>query len=152
LKGPFGLVIAAGIVILVVAVLFSLAPSIGGEIDEGNPLLDYRETMSLINDTDVATEHRNIGSVIVSNKSDYTTILIDGTDYSYQTLGSIKLLKNAPNYDGTYYVEYDYSRWGAGVNTDLTEGGDWYSDNTVWVTLLLIGIIAVIIIGMFMRW
>ena len=152
MKGPFGLVIAAALVVLVVGIFISLAPSIGGQIEAGSPLTDYRETMTLKNDTAIATEHRNIGAVTLSNKSDYSTVLVDGTDYSYNSFGSITLKKNAPNYNGTYYAEYDYSQWAAGVNTDLTEGGDWYASNIVWITLLFIGIIAAIVIGMFMRW
>ena len=86
MKGPFGLVIAAALAVLIVGIVFSLAPSVGGSIEDAAPSL------------------------------------------------------------GTA------SSWNATHNTDLTEGGDWFSSNQTWVTLAFLGIVAGIVIAMFMRW
>ena len=153
MKGPFGLVVAAGMALLIVAILFSLAPMVGGSIDNGNPIIDDVVTMTLLNNTNVASGHHNIGGVDVSNSSTFATTLRQDTDFSYTgSTGYVKLLGINPNFNGTYYVKMDYSRWSGTVNTDLTEGGDWFADNTTWVTLCFLGIVAGIIIAMFMRW
>ena len=86
MRGPFGLVIAAGLALLIVGILFSLAPTVGGSVEDAQP---------------------NLGAE---------------------------------------------SSWNATHNTDLTEGGDWFSENQTWVTLCFLGIVAGIIIAMFMRW
>ena len=44
------------------------------------------------------------------------------------------------------------SSWNATHNTDLVEGGTFFSDNATWVTLLFLGIVAGVVIMMFMRW
>jgi hypothetical protein len=153
MRGPFGLVIAAGLALLVVAIFFSLAPTVGGSIDNGNPILGRITAVALLNDTPVAIGTRNIGNVLVSNASTLEMPLRYGTDYSYVSdVGSITLLKVNPNFNGTYYVQYDSSMWAGTVNTGLTEGGTWFSDNATWVTLTFLGIVAGIIIAMFMRW
>jgi len=84
--GPFALVVAAGLVLLVVGILFSLAPTIGGSVEDAAPPL-------------------------------------------------------AP-----------LSSWNATHNTELVGGGDWFSDNQTWVTLTFLGIVAGVVISMFMRW
>ena len=86
MRGPFGLVIAAGLALLIVGILFSLAPTVGGSVEDAQP-----------------------------------------------TLGTS-------------------SSWNATHNTNLIEGGDWFSDNQTCVTLCFLGIVAGIIIAMFMRW
>ena len=86
MRGPFGLVIAAGLALLIVGILFSLAPTVGGSIEDAQP-----------------------------------------------TLGAA-------------------SSWNSTHNTDLSEGGDWFSDNQTWVTLVFLGIVAGVVIAMFMRW
>jgi hypothetical protein len=86
MRGPFGLVIAAGLALLIVGILFSLAPTVGGSVEDAQPAL-------------------------------------------------------SPS-----------SSWNATHNTNLVEGGNWFSDNQTWVTLTFLGIVAGIIIAMFMRW
>ena len=86
MRGPFGLVIAAGLALLIVGILFSLAPTVGGSIEDAQP---------------------DLGAA---------------------------------------------SSWNATHNTDLTEGGTWFSDNQTWVTLVFLGIVAGVVIAMFMRW
>ncbi len=86
MRGPFGLVVAAGMALLIVGILFSLAPTIGGSVEDAAPDLDPA------------------------------------------------------------------SSWNATHNTDIVEGGDFFADNATWVTLAFLGIVAGIIITMFMRW
>ena len=159
MKGPFGLVVAAGLALLIVGILFSLAPTVGGSIDNGNPIIDDMITVALLNNTNVSTGHRNIGGVQVFNLSTMTAaseLTGGGDEYLYtSSVGTITLLNSVTghnNYNGTYYAKLDYSRWSADVNTDFTEGGTWFSDNATWVTLCFLGIVAGIIIAMFMRW
>ena len=52
----------------------------------------------------------------------------------------------------THVMLTDISQWQESVNTDITPGGDWFSDNVTWVTLLFLGIVASIVIGFFVRW
>ena len=44
------------------------------------------------------------------------------------------------------------SSWNATHNTALVGGGTWFGQNQSWVTLLFLGIVAAVVIGMFMRW
>ena len=159
MKGPFGLVIAAGMAVLIVAIIFSLAPTVGGSIEDSNPTQGVVVTMALKNLTNVSSGHRNIGNVHVYNLSTMTTaseLTGSGDQYLYVSgVGTVTLLPDYAshnNVNGTYYVKMDLSRWDSDVNSDFTEGGDWYSDNVTWVTLIFLGIVAAIIIGMFMRW
>ena len=86
MKGPFALVLAAGMCLLIVGLYFSLAPTVGGSIEDAQPTLGVS------------------------------------------------------------------SSWNATHNTDLVEGGTWFSDNQTWVTLLFLGIVAGVVISMFVRW
>jgi hypothetical protein len=86
MRGTFGLVTAAAIALLVVGILFSLAPTVGGEIEEAGPDLGVNST------------------------------------------------------------------WNVTHNTDLKLGGDFFAENQTWVTLLFLGIVAGVVIMMFMRW
>ena len=162
MKGPFGLIVAAGLALLIVAIFFSLAPSVGGSIEEASPILGDAVTVALLNLTNVSTGHRNIGNVAVYNNSALgaDNKLAYGSEYVYDSeLGSITLSAASIggwakhiNYNGTYYATMDYSRWAGTVNTDMTEGGDWFSSNQTWVTLTFLGIVAGVVIAMFMRW
>jgi len=86
MRGTFGIVVAAALALLVVGILFSLAPTVGGSVEEAKPDL-------------------------------------------------------APN-----------SSWNSTHNTDIQAGGDFFSENQTWVTLLFLGIVAGVVIMMFMRW
>ena len=159
MRGPFGLVVGLGIALLVVAIVFSLAPTVGGSIDDSNPNAEVVESVALYNYTNISVGHRNIGNVHVYNLSTMTTASeLSGSSDQYlyvSGVGTVTLLPDGAshkNVNGTYYVKMDVSRWDSDVNSDVVEGGDWFSDNATWVTLTLIGIVAAIIIGMFMRW
>lgn len=86
MRGVFGIVIAAALALLVVGILFSLAPTVGGSVEEAAPAMGVN------------------------------------------------------------------SSWNVTHNTDLQEGGDFFSENQTWVTLLFLGLVAGIVIMMFMRW
>ena len=86
MKGTFGIVVAAALALLIVGILFSLAPTVGGSVEEAAP--------------DLAVN----------------------------------------------------SSWNVTHNADLQEGGDFFSANQTWVTLLFLGLVAGIVIMMFMRW
>jgi len=86
MKGPFGIVIGMAIVLLIVGIVFSMAPTIGGSVEEAQPDLGVT------------------------------------------------------------------SSWNATANTDLVEGGDFFSANQTWVGLVFLGLAAAIVVGMFMRW
>ena len=160
MKGPFGLVVAAGLAILVVAIVFSLAPTVGGSIEDSNPMTDVVVgPLTLYNETNVSTGHRNIGNVRIANNSDFAAAhtLRKGAEYVYDTdVGTVTLPSNYQSHNNIngsgYYVKMDISRWHGSVNTDVQEGGTWFGDNQTWVTLIFLGIVAAIIIGMFMRW
>jgi len=86
MKGPFGIVIGMAIVLLIVGIVFSMAPTIGGSVEDAQP--DLSATSS----------------------------------------------------------------WNATANTNLVEGGDFFSNNQTWVGLVFLGLAAAIVVGMFMRW
>ncbi len=87
MRGTFGIVVAAAMALLVVGILFSLAPSVGGSIENAQP-------------DDMGVN----------------------------------------------------SSWNQTHNADLVSGGTFFSDNQTWVTLLFLGIVAGVVIMMFMRW
>ena len=86
MRGTFGIVVAAALALLVVGILFSLAPTVGGNVEEAAPALGVN------------------------------------------------------------------SSWNVTHNTGLQEGGDYFAENQTWVTLLFLGIVAGVVIMMFMRW
>lgn len=86
MRGTFGIVVAAALALLVVGILFSLAPTVGGEVEEAAPTLSVN------------------------------------------------------------------SSWNTTHNTALEEGGTFFAENQTWVTLLFLGIVAGMVIMMFMRW
>ena len=87
MKGPFALVLAAGLALLVVGVVFSLAPTVGTSIEDASNTEAFARQNS----------------------------------------------------------------WNPLYN-DYQGGGDFYQENQVWVTLLFLGIVAGVVIAMFMRW
>lgn len=86
MRGAFGIVIAAALALLVVGILFSLAPTVGGEVEEAAPALGVN------------------------------------------------------------------SSWNQTHNADLELGGDFFAENQTWVGLLFLGLVAGLVIMMFMRW
>lgn len=88
MRGPFGLVVAAGLALLIIGIIFSLAPTVGGSIDDAG----------------------------------------DAESFSV------------------------HNSWNPLYNTDLLGGGDFFAENQTWVTLLFLGIVAGVVIMMFMRW
>ena len=86
MRGPFALVTMGALALLILGVYFSLAPQVGGEVEEAAPDMGVN------------------------------------------------------------------SSWNVTHNTDLQKGGEWYSENQTWVTLLFLGIVAGVVIAMFMRW
>lgn len=86
MRGTFGIVVAAALALLIVGILFSMAPIVGGSIEEAAPSLDVNST------------------------------------------------------------------WNTTHNTALDEGGDFFADNQTWVGLLFLGLVAGMVIMMFMRW
>lgn len=86
MRGVFGIVMAAAIALLTVGILFSLAPTVGGSIEDAQPAMAVN------------------------------------------------------------------SSWNATHNTALDEGGDFFAENQTWVTLLFLGLVAGVVISMFMRW
>ena len=72
MKGPFAIVVGAALALLIVGMFFSIAPAIGGSAEEASPILGAKETMSLLNKTNVSSNHKNIGNVLVYNKSTMT--------------------------------------------------------------------------------
>lgn len=86
MRGTFGIVIAAALALLVVGILFSLAPTVGGSVEEAAPDMGVN------------------------------------------------------------------SSWNVTHNSALMKGGDFFSENQTWVTLLFLGIVAGVVIMMFMRW
>jgi hypothetical protein len=86
MRGTFGIVVAAALALLIVGILFSLAPTVGGNVEEAGPDLGIN------------------------------------------------------------------SSWNQTHNTDIQAGGDFFSANQTWVTLLFLGIVAGVVIMMFMRW
>jgi hypothetical protein len=86
MRGPFGLVVGAGLALLIIGIIFSLAPTVGSSIEDATPTLDAG------------------------------------------------------------------SSWSSTWNPDLQGGGDFFADNTTWVTLLFLGLVAGVVIMMFMRW
>lgn len=87
MRGPFALVVGAGLALLIVGIIFSLAPTIGGSIDGAADTQGYAATNSW-----------------------------------------------NPLYSGA------------------DGGGDFFSDNQTWVALLFLGLVAGVVIMMFMRW
>lgn len=157
MRGPFGIVVAAALALLVIGLFFSVAPAIGGSAEEASPLLGVKEQITLLNRTNVSTNHRNIGNVVVYNETTCTNAsrIITGSNFVYDSAqGTITLwnIVGKPNYNGSYCAYYDYSQWASTVNTDMVDGGDWFADNATWVTLAFLGIVAAIIVGLFMRW
>lgn len=88
MRGPFALVIGAGIALLIVGIIFSMSPTIGGSIEAA----DNPESFS--------------------------------ADNSWNTL----------------------------YNTELEQGGEFFAENQTWVGLLFLGLVAGLVIMMFMRW
>ena len=86
MRGTFGIVVAAAMALLIVGILFSLAPTIGGNVEEASPTLAVN------------------------------------------------------------------SSWNVTHNTGLEEGGDFFAENQTWVGLLFLGLVAGLVIMMFMRW
>ena len=86
MRGTFGIVVAAALALLIVGILFSLAPTVGGSIEGAQPTMGVN------------------------------------------------------------------SSWNQTHNTVLDAGGDFFADNQTWVTLLFLGLVAGIVIMMFMRW
>jgi hypothetical protein len=88
MRGPFALVVGAGLALLIIGIIFSLAPTVGGSIDDAGDAESFARENS----------------------------------------------------------------WNPLYNTDLQEGGDFFSANQTWVTLLFLGLVAGVVIMMFMRW
>lgn len=85
-NGIFGIVVGAGIALLVVGIIFSMAPTIGASIEDQTPTLS-------------AT-----------------------------------------------------SSWNGLHNSELQGGGDFFAENQTWVSLLFLGLVAGLVIMMFMKW
>lgn len=88
MRGPFALVVGAALALLVIGIIFSMAPTVGSSIEDASDAESYAATNS----------------------------------------------------------------WNPLYNTDLQGGGDFYSENQTWITLLFLGLVAGVVIMMFMRW
>lgn len=88
MKGPFALVVGAGLALLIIGIIFSLAPTVGTSIED------------------------------TSNAEAFAA------DNSWNPL----------------------------YNSDLQQGGDFFAENQTWITLLFLGVVAGVVVMMFMRW
>ena len=88
MRGPFALVVGAGLALLIVGIIFSIAPTVGGSIGDASNSEAYARSNS----------------------------------------------------------------WNPLYNSDLQTGGDFFQENQTWVSLLFLGLVAGVVIMMFMRW
>ena len=88
MRGPFALVVGAGLALLIVGIIFSMAPTIGGSIGDASNSESYARSNS----------------------------------------------------------------WNTLYNTNLQQGGEFFQENQTWVGLLFLGLVAGVVIMMFMRW
>jgi len=159
MKGPFGIVIGMAIVLLIVGVVFSLAPTVGGGIENAGDEQTRTETLtaaSVYGATNYTYLSKNPAAHIVVASDAALTSVYDPINYTYSdTSGyvrnNVSSTRSWTN-GSTIYVQYAYSSWDNDVNADIAEGGDFFAANETWVGLVFLGIAAAIVVGMFMRW